>query len=268
MGVLLGIRANRASHPIIVTGVGSLAVVALVAGMVAPHEHGGEHDHGEVAATAGTDDHAHDPAAHDHDDGSGHQLTALATDAVFVGADTSGLDDDQLQVAKDLVEETRTSVAAMFTDEASVVAAGYVSIGDGRRRTGVSYEHFINPDYLLDDHQLDPEHVESLVFEVSNGTKRLTTTMYLLDRGQTMADVPDIAGDLTMWHDHQNLCWDPSGRRLSGVLVNGSCVPSGTLQPTPPMMHVWLADNPCGPFAGVEGHGAGDDVACAHEHGH
>ena len=205
MAVLLGVGANRSIHPIIVTGVGSLAVVALVAGMVAPHEHGAEHDHGEVAAAG----HDHGTPAHDHAaGGSDGELSALATDAVFTGADTGGLDDDQLQVAKDLVEETRTSVAAMFTDEASVVAAGYVSIGDGRRRTGVSYEHFINPDYLLDDHQLDPEHVESLVFEVSNGTKRLTTAMYLLDRGQTMADVPDIAGDLTMWHDHQNLCWD------------------------------------------------------------
>lgn len=52
--------------------------------------------------------------------------------------------------------------------------------------------------------------------------------------------------------------------RLAGVLVNGRCFPSGTLRPTPPMLHVWLADHPCGPFAfaGIEGHGGG----CAHGH--
>jgi hypothetical protein len=30
------------------------------------------------------------------------------------------------------------------------------------------------------------------------------------------------------------------------------------------MLHVWLVDNPCGPFAGVEGHGSGD--CSTHEH--
>ncbi len=86
--------------------------------------------------------------------------------------------------------------------------------------------------------------------------------MYILERGKTMADVPDIAGELTTWHDHQNLCWDETGTYLKGFIKFGRCFPSGELKPTPPMLHVWLQEHACGPFAGLEGHGGGCD------HGH
>jgi hypothetical protein len=46
-------------------------------------------------------------------------------------------------------------------------------------------------------------------------------------------------------------------------VVNGVCRPGGTFRATSPMMHVWLTDPPCGPFAGVEGHGTED---CGHTH--
>ena len=39
--------------------------------------------------------------------------------------------------------------------------------------------------------------------------------MYILGFGKTMADVPDVAGELTTWHDHQNLCWE--GIRVVGT---------------------------------------------------
>ena len=100
------------------------------------------------------------------------------------------------------------------------------------------------------------------MFQVQpDGSKAVASAMYIMEPGTTMENVPDIAGELTPWHDHQNLCFAPNGR-LSGRLVNGACVPGGTLRVTAPMMHVWLADTPCGPFSGVEGHG-GD---CQHAH--
>jgi hypothetical protein len=34
------------------------------------------------------------------------------------------------------------------------------------------------------------------------------------------------------------------------------------LRATAPMLHVWLEDTPCGPFAGIEGHGG----SCDHAH--
>jgi hypothetical protein len=39
--------------------------------------------------------------------------------------------------------------------------------------------------------------------------------------------------------------------------------PRGVLTVTPPMLHVWLIERPCGPFAGLED----DEDAClSHEH--
>jgi hypothetical protein len=272
--------SSRPARPGVLGALAGVAMVPMLIGMLQPsaHTHGG-HVAGETAAG----DHAHaagavDPhaAAEDsHAAGADHAhevapaptdpvLAALVADPVFNGGDTSGLTVEQLTAAKELIVSTRSAIATGFTDEASVTAAGYRSIGDGRR-AGVTYEHFINLAYIVDDHTLDPTRIESLVFEVTNGSKRLATAMYILGPGSTMADVPEIAGDLTAWHDHQNLCWDGAGR-LAGILVDGKCRPGGKLRATPPMIHVWLDDNVCGPFAGVENHGAAEAGSCAHSH--
>ncbi|MDQ4067988.1 MAG: hypothetical protein M3203_00680, partial [Actinomycetota bacterium] len=236
---------NRRFSPVL-----ALAVVPALVGMAAPSTH----HHGTAEEVA---------AAHAHTSGGGHGQAAgspLAADPVFSGADTSHASVGELQAAKRLIQATRASVKAKFPDPGALVAAGYRSIGDG---LVTSYDHFIKPEYLVDGRELDPERVESIVLERTPAGWRVASAMYILEVGKTMADVPDVAGELTVWHDHQNLCWDLSGLRLAGVLVNGRCFPGGTLRPTPPMLHVWLSDHPCGPFAGIEGHGGG----CAHRHG-
>jgi hypothetical protein len=197
------------------------------------------------------------PATH-VEGGADHHEVAAGVDPVFRGADTSHATPAQLAAAKRLIETTRAA-AARFPDQASLLAAGYRSIGDGLL---TPYDHFIQPDYMNDGRELDPDRIESIVMERTPTGWRVASAMYILEAGKTMADVPDIAGELTTWHDHQNLCWDPSGTRLAGILLNGRCFPGGTLRATPPMLHVWLQDHPCGPFAGIEGHGQG----CAHGH--
>lgn len=148
--------------------------------------------------------------------------------------------------ADQLVNDMKAALAK-YSTTASVEAAGYRSIGD--RVTG--FEHFVNSEFLDDDVALDPEKVESLVFKVDGTNKELVTGMFILASGKTMADVPDVGGSLTMWHDHQNLCWDDSGH-VVGVLLGEKCT-RGTFRPTAPMLHVWVVPNECGPFAGVEG---------------
>ena len=226
-----------------------LAAVPALVGMAAPSTH----HHGAVGEVA---------ARHPHvDDGHGHlPASRLAADPLFSGVDTSHASPAELQRAKQLIETTRAAVAAKFPDQAALLAAGYRSIGDG---LVTPFDHFIKPEYLQDGRELDPERVESVVLERTPAGWRVASAMYILEAGKTMADAPDVAGDLTVWHDHQNLCWDRSGVRLAGLHVNGKCFPGGTLRATPPMLHVWLADHPCGPFAGIEGHGGG----CAHGHG-
>src|SRR5262249_39786434 len=195
-----------------------------------------------AAAAADTHVHASGTAAHDHS-------SAVADPSgTIVSLDDPRLTSAQRQRATKLLTTTRAALAK-FPDEASVVADGYVWIGDGRRPG--AFQHFVNRAYLADGRELDPNAIESIVLQVQpDGTKKIASAMYILNPGETLADAPDIAGTLTPWHDHQNLCWDASGTRLAGIVINGRCVPGGTFRATPPMMHVWVDNPPCGPFSG------------------
>jgi hypothetical protein len=258
--LVIGSRAPvRLDVPVLIVSV--VAVVALVVpAMAAPHEHSDGDDghvHDEVAsapAPAASSSHTHTHAP----DGA----VAVDDSAPIVSLADTRLTEEQRGRAISLLVSTRAAMLAHFPDRASVEAAGYTWIGDGRNVGG--YEHFVQQDYLSDGRELDPDHIESIVLQRQvDGSERVVTAMYILERGKTLADAPDLAGSLTTWHDHQNLCWDGNGK-LAGLVVNGQCRPGGTFRPTPPMMHVWLTDPPCGPFSGVEGHGA---EGCVHTHG-
>ena len=185
-----------------------------------------------------------------------------STTAPIVSLADARLTSGQRLRATNLLESTREVLRTQFPDRQHVEAAGYGWIGDGRRVGG--YLHFVNQSYLADGQELDPQHIESIVLQRQpDGSEKVVTAMYILTRGTTLADAPDIAGSLTPWHDHQNLCWDETGTKLAGIVVDGQCRPGGTFRATAPMMHVWLTNPPCGPFSGVEGHGAAD---CAHTH--
>jgi hypothetical protein len=180
---------------------------------------------------------------HDHDD------TTDPTGPI-ISVDDPRLTSAQRAAAIDLIDRTKAGMRG-FTSEAAVVAAGYASIGDASS----GFEHFVNWGYLSDTHEMDPNHIESIVMRVSGSVKTVESAMYILAIGKTMADVPDIAGDLTHFHDHQNLCFD-SNRVVGLTRPDGTCE-RGTFFPTPPMLHVWIVDQPCGPFAGIEGSGHG-----------
>jgi hypothetical protein len=245
-------RTRRLDRPV-VAAVGFLVVAITVPAMAAGHVHShddGAHQH-TVAGAAPTHVHSGDAAA----------AGADAEQPIVSVADPR-LSDRQRARATKLLDATRAAMHAQLPDKDHVVAAGYTWIGDGRRVGG--YEHFVNISYLADGRELDPQHIESVVLQRElDGSERVVTAMYILNLGRTLADAPNIAGSLTPWHDHQNLCWDSSGLKLAGIVINGQCRPGGTFRATPPMMHVWLTNPPCGPFSGVEGHGTTD---CSHVH--
>jgi hypothetical protein len=249
-------RARRLDAPAVAV-VSLLVLVLAVPTMAAGHAHEDDHSHDDATASvaARTETHAHEHAPTE---------PAAAATPTPTGTITS-LDDPRLTSAQrrsatTLRETTRAGLRA-FPDEAALVAAGYTSIGDGRRSG--AFEHYVNREYVADGIELDPLRIESIVMQVQpDGSKKVASAMYILSPGKTLADAPDIAGSLTPWHDHQNLCWDDTGTRLAGVLVNGVCRPGGTFRGTAPMMHVWLENTPCGPFAGIEGHGG----SCDHAH--
>ena len=143
-----------------------------------------------------------------------------------------------------------------YQTPAEAYAAGYRSIGD--RITGD--EHYTNWSYINDGHILDPMKPESVVYEVRNGKQTAVAAMYQLPFGSTFADVPDVGGALTQWHVHRNLCLtdNPQQKLVVGITsLDGAC-PAGTSKAgNIPMLHVWTVPNSCGPFAALEGIGAG-----------
>ena len=77
--------------------------------------------------------------------------------------------------------------------------------------------------------------------------------------GARSTDVPDIGGALTQWHIHDNLCFtdDPWRRRSPGSPAPTARAARPASSQPAPMIHVWITPNKCGPFAALEGVGAG-----------
>jgi len=134
---------------------------------------------------------------------------------------------------------------------------GFHSIGDGL--TGD--EHWIHWDWINDNDYLDPHHPESLVYHVDpSGKRTLEAAMFLMPNRFNFTNVPDIGGPLVQWHIHDNLCFTPDkvAPQVAGITSdNGPCNPPLVNFHPNVMMHVWIRPNPCGPFAELEGVGAG-----------
>ena len=180
--------------------------------------------------------------------------TAELADSIHLTGEP-GVTPAELQRADTLIAETIVDLKR-YQSPAEAYAAGYRSIGDAV--TGD--EHYTNWSYVNDGHILDPMKPESVVYEVRDGKQTAVAAMYSLPLGSTFADVPDVGGSLTQWHVHRNLCLtkDPEQRVVSGITtLNGTCPPGTSKAGNTPMLHVWITPNPCGPFAALEGIGAG-----------
>lgn len=275
---LLGVRTEAArSTPafgalVSVVAVGALALPGMVA--TANHQHeGAEHDHGEGEVAAG---HTHeDDAVASGDDHADHTDSAVPAkpydpELPIDLSGTEGVTPQQQARAENLIAITLARLP-QFSDPAVAEAAGFHSIGDGF--TG--HEHFINWSYIDDDKVLDPDYPESLVYSTSSGKRELVSAMFMLPRGSTLDDVPDVGGELTQWHVHDDLCFtdDPVAPQVRGVTsVGGPCSPPLVKLDPVPMIHVWIVPQACGPFAALEGVGAGqikegEERLCDHAHG-
>lgn len=261
-------------------GTAALAIVAVtLPGIVATGSHhhaaGDEHAHGSGETAAG---------AHDHS-----TMAAKAYDP-SLPIDLSGVEGvtpEQQARAENMIALTLARLP-QFTDPAHAFDMGYRSIGDSI--TG--FEHFIKWDLINDDKVLDPDYPEALVYEVADqdrsfggidapppaGTRKLVSAMFMLAEGSTLDSVPDLGGALTQWHVHGDLCFSPDppgpeGPRVVGVTeVGGPCTPPTERLTPVPMIHVWIVSHPCGPFAALEGTGAGqvqegEERLCDHAHG-
>jgi len=246
----------------------------------AGHSHGTEEGAAHAEGEAHDDTAAHtDGAAHtdtaEHADGEAHAepvaLPARPYDPTlpidFSGVE--GVTPQQQAAAENLVAITLIELP-QFADAAVAEAQGWHSIGDGF--TG--HEHLINWDLINDGKILDPDAPESLVYDTSGGGRRLVSAMFMMERGASLDEVPELGGALTQWHIHDNLCFSPGDHpTVAGVTsVGGACTPPLQKFDPTPMIHVWIEPHVCGPFAALEGVAAGqvkagEERLCNHEHG-
>jgi len=265
-----------------------LAAVVLIAGCAGlatnsalgnpPPEGSAAHTHAETA-TASADGHTHSDAtttdAGTAADGHTHTDTAAVAPKPYDPtkpidlSGVPGVTPEQQARAENLIAITLVRLP-QWADYKTAEAAGYKSIGDAL--TGD--EHFINIAAFTDGRILDPDHPESLVYEpnLKTGEKKLVAAMYMLDPDKTLDDVPDVGGALTQWHIHNNLCFTTGGQVGGLTQSDGSCRPPLVKGSQAPMLHVWITPHPCGPFAALEGIGAGqikpgETRLCDHAHG-
>src|SRR5262245_21256404 len=158
----------------------------------------------------------------------------------------------ELQPATKLMVDTRTSVAR-YAQLKAAIAAGYIPM----EPTNIDIVHYVNRSYMVDADVLNPQHVQSLIYYNGKQGPVLIGAMYIMPkRGEPG---PEVGGPLTVWHQHSNICFD----NASGMAVafthnsdafdtndkSGACPRGSTNKTTPLMLHVWLIDNPDGPFA-------------------
>jgi hypothetical protein len=182
--------------------------------------------------------------------------------------------EEQMAAAMDLVMRTEEELAA-YSDPDQLEAQGFVNFG---ATAPGGYDHWTNPDFLGDDHILDPAFPESLVYQFTDdGGYELVAAMFEMNIGDTMEDVPEDIAWYPGWHSHPDLCADEDFHFTGFVDENGDCAVGEPI--LIPMMHVWIVDNECGHrFGGVdqtglmcdvEGHpgGHGTTTSTTHDHG-
>jgi hypothetical protein len=158
----------------------------------------------------------------------------------------------ELQAATELMVDTRKAVAR-YAHLKTAVAAGYVPM----EPPNGEIVHYVNAGYMVDADVLNPQHVQSLIYYNGKQGTILIGAMYIMPRRGMSG--PEIGGPLTVWHQHSDICFDNATGMAVAFVHNadafdtndksGSCPRGSTNKTTPLMLHVWLIDNPEGPFA-------------------
>jgi hypothetical protein len=262
LAVVVLLRGARQAPRIGLVAPGALVGVVSVAAML----------------TGATHVHVHDEAGHVHDEaGHVHAVETSTWPRPFDPtqpidfAGVPGVTPEQQARAETLVASTLQDLP-QFADVTKVGARGFTSIGDASS----GFEHYINVAYMRDDAFLDPNKPESLVYQVDGDKRTLVAAMFMA-KGMSLTDpkLVDWGGPLMQWHVHMDLCWSLAEIVVGVTDADGKC-PAGSINAGGdiPMVHVWIAPNKCGPFAALEGRGAGQvagdrprvDQCAAHHH--
>ena len=145
----------------------------------------------------------------------------------------------QIAAANRLYDETKQAIQP-YADWHAAWAAGYRPQGSQT----LASTHWMNQEYVKNGPVMDPRHPQGLVYaNTHHGPVLLGAMFQMRSIGQFG---PDPGGPLTAWHQHENICAAPLGLEFSLMTPFAIC-PLGALDiSVPPMLHVWIVDNPAG----------------------
>jgi len=148
----------------------------------------------------------------------------------------------QVAAAASLYAETKAAIQP-FEDWHNAWAAGYRPGGPGNMPT----THWMNEAYVKAGYVMDPHRPQGLVYANTRSGPVLLGAMFQMQHLGQFG--PDPGGPLTAWHQHENICFTPLGFEFSLMTPFATC-PLGAIDlSAAPMLHVWIVDNPGGPFA-------------------
>jgi hypothetical protein len=149
----------------------------------------------------------------------------------------------QVDAANRLYQETKAAIQP-FADWHQAWAAGYRPGGS----TSLPSTHWMNQKYVDVGYVMDPHRPQGLVYANTHHGPVLLGAMFQMKSLNQFG--PDPGGPMTAWHQHENICFTPFGFEFS-LMTPYSICPIGAIDiSAPPMLHVWVVDNPRGgPFA-------------------
>jgi hypothetical protein len=148
----------------------------------------------------------------------------------------------QWDAANRLYRETKAAIAP-YVDWHVAWLAGYRPGGS----QSLPSTHWMNQRYVDAGYVMDPDHPQGLVYANSKHGPVLLGAMFQMKQIGEFG--PDPGGPVTAWHEHENICFTPFGFEFSLMTPTATC-PLGSIDITAPaMLHVWIVDNPGGPFA-------------------
>jgi hypothetical protein len=149
---------------------------------------------------------------------------------------------EQEAAAAQLYAETKAAIA-VYEDWHKAWAAGYRPGGPANMPS----THWMNDAYTKAGYVMDPKRPQGLVYANTRRGPVLLGAMFQMQHIGQFG--PDPGGPLTAWHQHQNICVTPLGLEFSLMTPFAIC-PIGAIDiSVPPMLHVWIVDNPSGQFA-------------------
>jgi hypothetical protein len=150
---------------------------------------------------------------------------------------------DQVVAAAQIYSDTKAAILP-FQDWRKAYAAGYRPGGPSHMPS----THWINQAYVDAGYVMDPHRPQGLVYANTKHGPVLLGAMFQMKHLGEFG--PDPGGPLTLWHQHENICFTPIGFEFSLMTPLATC-PLGAIDiSATPMLHVWIVDNPKGgPFA-------------------